>query len=452
MSSHFVIKLALSIAFVAVPAMTASAAGTGSTANVSVNKASPHKAFAWAKKAERALRKGKTDKALAFAERAVQADMQNRDYRGLLARIYMAKGRFASAERTLMDVMELGQADPRTVVSLALARIALGNTESAVLLVDSNRSILPVSDYALTLALAGRSADAVKILTDAVRTDSATSRTRQNLALAYALDGRWRDARIMASQDMPQEHVNERIAEWAQLARPGAYTSRVAGLLKVRPDMSDTGQPLRLALNNVYPAGFAQADVATTAVPESSDAAPEPAAAPAVELAAVGPAPVSESTGFAIVENYVKFADTAPRPPVYEAPLIKASEVPAKSFVAAPVKRAVSYIPAAATPLVAGSHLVQLGAFSSVASAQAAWDKYTKRFHALNGFESASSTVTVNGKKLIRLAAMGFGNAASASATCKMIKSQGGDCFVRTNGGGQDIRMANAPGRKIAAR
>jgi D-alanyl-D-alanine carboxypeptidase len=279
MSSHFVIKLALSIACVAVPAMTASAAGAGSSANASVNMASPQKAFAWAKKAERALTKGNADKALAFAERAVQADMQNRDYRGLLARVYMAKGRFASAERTLMDVMELGQADSRTVTSLALSRIALGNTESAVLLVDSNRSILPVSDYALTLALAGRSADAIKILTDAVRTNAATARTRQNLALAYALDGRWRDARIMASQDMPQERVNERIAEWAQLARPGAYTSRVAGLLKVQPDMSDTGQPLRLALSSINAIGFAQADVAPTATPEFADVSSAPAAA-----------------------------------------------------------------------------------------------------------------------------------------------------------------------------
>jgi Flp pilus assembly protein TadD len=450
MNSRFVIKLALSIAFVAVPAMTASAAGAGSVANASVNKTSPQKAFAWAKTAERALRKGKADKALAFAERAVQADMQNRDYRGLLARVYMAKGRFASAERTLMDVMDLGQVDSRTVISLALARIAMGNTESAVLLVDSNRSILPVSDYALTLALAGRSADAVNILTDAVRTDAATARTRQNLALAYALEGRWRDARIMASQDMSQDKVNERIAEWAQFARPGAYASRVAGLLKVQPDMADTGQPLRLALSSINAIGFAQADVAPTAAPKFAEVSSVPAAT--LELAAVGPAPVSDSAGFAAVENYVRAAETTPSAPVYEAPLIKASVVPTKSFVAAPVKLAVSDIPATKTPAAAGSHLVQLGAFSSVASAQAAWNKYAKRYRALNGFASASSTITVNGKKLVRLAAMGFGDAASARATCKIIKSQGGDCFVRTNGGPQNIRMANAAGRKIAAR
>lgn len=97
-----------------------------------------------------------------------------------------------------MDVIELNQVDPRTVISLALSRIAQGNTESAVALIDSHRSILPVSDYGLTLALAGRSGEAIQILIDAVRDDSASARTRQNLALAYALDGRWRDARVMA--------------------------------------------------------------------------------------------------------------------------------------------------------------------------------------------------------------------------------------------------------------
>ena len=131
MNSKFVVKLALSTAFVAVPAMTASTAGFGSSDKVSAKKAGPEKAYGWAKKAEKALAKGKTDRALTFAELAVEADMQNRDYRGLLARIYMSQGRFVSAERTLMDVMDLGQVDPRTVISLALTRIAQGNVDSA---------------------------------------------------------------------------------------------------------------------------------------------------------------------------------------------------------------------------------------------------------------------------------------------------------------------------------
>jgi D-alanyl-D-alanine carboxypeptidase len=445
MNSNFVIKLALSTAFVAVPAMTASTAGFGSTNKVSTKKAGPEKAYAWAKKAEQSLAKGKTDRALTFAELAVEADMQNRDYRGLLARIYMAQGRFVSAERTLMDVMDLGQVDPRTVVSLALARIAQGNVDSAISLVEANRSIVPVSDYGLTLALAGRSADAVSILSDAIRTDNATPRTRQNLALAYALEGRWRDARVMASQDMAQTQVNDRIAEWAQYARPNAYQLRVAGLLKVRPDMTDTGQPVRLALNLVAPL-MAQAEM--PAAPVEVAAIP-----PAAELAAVGPAPVSGSAGFAAVEEYVKMSEPAVAVAAAEAPLIKAQEGPAKSNVAtAPVKLALADIPASTVKAASGSHVVQLGAFSSAANAQAAWNKFSKRYGVLNGFESASSTVTVNGKTLIRLSAMGFGNASAANSACQQIKAQGGVCIVRNLGGDAPVRMASAQGRRIAAR
>ena len=444
MNSKFVVKLALSTAFVAVPAMTASTAGFGSSDKVSAKKAGPEKAYGWAKKAEQALAKGKSDRALTFAELAVEADMQNRDYRALLARIYMSQGRFVAAERTLMDVMELGQVDPRTVISLALTRIAQGNVDSAVSLVEANRSIVPVSDYGLTLALAGRSSDAISILTEAVRTDNATARTRQNLALAYALDGRWRDARVMATQDMSQTQVNERIAEWAQYARPEAYTMRVAGLLKVRPNMADTGQPVRLALNSTAPVGLAQADVA----PALAEVAP----AATVELAAIGPAPVTESAGFAAVENEVKIAEAAPVAPVFEAPLIKANEGPAKSASVAPVKLAMVDVPASKPASAGGTHLVQLGAFSTAANAQAAWNKYSKRYGALNGFDSASSTVTVNGKKLIRLAASGFDSASAANAACRQIKSQGGVCLVRANGGAQPVRMANVSGRRVAAR
>lgn len=445
MNSKFVVKLALSTAFVAVPSVIGTTAGFGSTDKVSAKKAGPEKAYAWAKKAEQAISKGKTDRALTFAELAVEADMQNRDYRGLLARIYMSQGRFVAAERTLMDVMELGQVDPRTVISLSLARIAQGNVDSAISLVEANRSIVPVSDYALTLALAGRAGDAIVILTDAIRTDNATARTRQNLALAYALDGRWREARVMASQDMAQTQVNERIAEWAQFARPEAYTMRVAGLLKVRPNMGDTGQPVRLALNSVAPVGLAQAEIPAAPM---EFAAP----APAVELAAVGPAPVADSVGFAAVETEVKIAEAAPVAPAFEAPLIKAAVGPAKTSSAAPVKLALADVPASKPSAVSGTHLVQLGAFSSAANAQAAWNKLSKRYGVLNGFESASSTVTVNGKKLIRLAASGFGNASTAYAACQQIKSQGGVCLVRNSGGGAPVRMAQNSGRRVAAR
>ncbi len=437
MNSNFVVKLALTTAFVAVPTVGCTSLGVSSTAKVSAAKAGQAKAFGWAKKAEQMLATGKTDRALTFAELAVEADMQNREYRALLARIYMAQGRFASAERTLTDVMELGQVDPRTVVSLALTRIAQSNVDSAIALIEANRTIVPASDYGLTLALAGQPKLAVEVLTEAIRNDNSSARTRQNLALAYALDGRWREARMMAVQDMSQDKVNERIAEWAQYARPNAYQMRVAGLLNVTP-REDSGQPVRLALN------FSPAVLASVQ-PEA--AAPGIAApVPVVELAATGPAPVADSVGFAAVENSIKVVDVAPSV-INEAPLIKAQTSASKAAVSEPVKLALADVPAK----VAGTHVVQLGAFSSRAAADKAWSKYSKRYGVLQGFAPASSSVTVNGKALVRLAASGFGNATTANAACKQIKSLGGVCLVK-NSGGQPVRFAASRGRRVAAR
>jgi D-alanyl-D-alanine carboxypeptidase len=457
MNTKLLVKLAISSAFIATPGigltqMSVSAASGNKTAEMQAKKA-----LAWAKKAETLFAKGKVDKSLAYAEAAVEGDMQNVEYRSLLARIYMKQGRFLAAERTLMDVMELGQNDPRTVVSLALARIGQNKTDSAIALVDANRAILPASDYGLALAVAGDSKRAVDVLVDAIRSDNATARTRQNLALAYALSNRWREAQIMASQDMTHTMVDKRIVEWAQYARPGAYQIRVAGLLGVQP-REDTGQPVRLALNG---AGSTDNQMAAVVAPVETRVAMSD---PIGELSAIGPAPVD----VAVV------ADEQVAAPAFEAPLIKAPSAPVKAAsvtpaVSAPVKAAATTAVAEKKPTklaladtakarparnVAGTHLVQLGAFSSNASAQQAWGAFVKKHSVLKDFSSASSSVTVNGKSLVRLAATGFGNKQAADAACGAIKARGGDCMVRSIGGetSAPVRMASRKPVKVASR
>ena len=96
---------------------------------------------------------------------------------------------------------------------------------------------------------------------------------------------------------------------------------------------------------------------------------------PLAELAAIGPAPVADSVGFAAVESAVKVAEAAPVGRRIEAPLIKAAKVQQKSASPAPVKLAMADVPASKPATVKGTHLVQLGAFSSIANAQAAWNK-----------------------------------------------------------------------------
>lgn len=449
MKNKTLVKLALSTAVVGFTALggagvVASSAATHATVDVNAKKA-----HSWAKKAEKLFTKGKTDKALGYAEAAVEADLANMEYRSLLARIYMAQGRFVSAERTFMDVMELGQVDARTVIGVALTRIAQGKVESAISLVDSNRAILPASDYGLALALAGDNKRAIDVLVEAIRADNSSARTRQNLALAYALDGRWRESRIMALQDMPQTTVDSRTVEWAQYARPGAYLTRVAGLLNVSP-RADSGQPVRLALGGVNAAPV----MATAgAIEPVAIASAEPVQAPVTELAAVGPAPVADGYEEADVRIAAAVASVEP-----EAPLIKAPEGPAKAVEAAPatkpVKLALNDTPAPASK-PSGKFLVQLGAFSSSANAQKAWNQFSRKHKVLNGFNSASSTVNVKGKTLTRLAASGFGNYQSAAAACKTIKASGGDCIVKSVDGAAPVRMAAKPARKpvrIAAR
>jgi D-alanyl-D-alanine carboxypeptidase len=453
MNSKILVKLALSTAVVGFTALGGASVGASSASTQTSTKATAQakKAHGWAMKAEKLFAKGKVDKALALAEAAVQVDMQNMEYRSLLARIYMSQGRFASAERTFMDVMELGQVDPRTVVSVALMRIGQGKTESALSLVEAHRSILPASDYGLALALAGEQKQAVQILTDAIRADNASARTRQNLALAYALDGRWREARIMAVQDMPQDRVDERIVEWAQYARPGAYQVRVAGLLKVTPQ-ADSGQPVHLALNGVT----AQPQMAAAEEPETVSMA---AAAPVEELAPIGPAPAAMDE----IQEVVKMAMAAVPEPAVEAPLIKAPEGPAKAATAAPAPQPVKAAAAAPKPVklaladtapvakMGGSHVLQLGAFSSAAGAQKAWSQLTAKHKVLQGFSSATSTVTVNGKTLTRVAATGFGNFQAANAACNQIKASGGVCMIRSlNGAASPVRMAARPAKTVA--
>ena len=54
----------------------------------------------------------------------------------------------------------------------------------------------------------------VAILSDAIRNGENTSKIRQNLAYALALMGDWRQSRVMASMDIPEEQVGDRMQEW----------------------------------------------------------------------------------------------------------------------------------------------------------------------------------------------------------------------------------------------
>src|SRR5687768_8301967 len=166
-----------------------------------------------ASRAEAALAAGKHQQAIDHAEAAVLAEPRNAGYRAMLGSAYMDAGRFASAATSFDDAMQLGDNSARTALSLALALTGEGkHQEAAALLNDWEREIA-TADVGLALALAGQPERGVHLMSNAIRAGDNTPKMRQNLAYAYALSGRWREARLMAEQDVPADQVGDRIAE-----------------------------------------------------------------------------------------------------------------------------------------------------------------------------------------------------------------------------------------------
>ena len=168
-------------------------------------------AFKYYNAAQEKLAEGELAEALAAMENAVALSPRDAGYRMGLAELYMKSGRFHSAETTLQDVLELNPSDGRAGISLALAQLAQGRGGAAVAQLNSLEGQVGASDLGLAYALAGETVRALELLEPAARSPEATPRVRQNLALAYALAGDWKKARITAAQDISPAQLNSRL-------------------------------------------------------------------------------------------------------------------------------------------------------------------------------------------------------------------------------------------------
>ena len=331
MNRNMLMKLAVS-GFVLGVTTTGCAAPGKVAAGPNDAAGKPEVAAASAEKARAALEDGKVSKAVGLAEAAVAASPRDGHYRALLGQAYLNDGRFASATDALSEAMELGVKDSNTVLAMTLAHIAQGKTSQAVSLLKENFDTVPAPDLGLALALAGDTESAIYILTEAARAEGATARTRQNLALALALSGRWAQARIVASQDLSLAKVETRMAEWSKLAEQPNSQLRVASLIGTTPQQ-DAGMPVRLALSNF--AGTQMADTAPAAdAPVLASADPAP-----VDQFAPPPLLASADSAIRTVELPMPQRDANGVVPVTDLPQPKAAPVimaDAKPYRAAP--------------------------------------------------------------------------------------------------------------------
>ena len=184
-----------------------------------------------AQNSEQALRKGETPRAVALAEQAVAADGRNASLRLLLANAYLRAGRFESARSAYADAIELGDDSSRAALGLVLTELALGHNSAALDAINTYGDVLQAADLGLALTMAGQGDRGITVLTNAIREGHNTPKARQNLAYAYALTGKWDEARIMAGQDLPADQVDARLQSWASMTRPEDSRRRLASLL-----------------------------------------------------------------------------------------------------------------------------------------------------------------------------------------------------------------------------
>ncbi len=482
-------------------------------------------------KAQSALDRGKVSEAITHAEAAVLAEPRNSGFRAMLGASYLEAGRFEAAATAFNDALELGDGDPRTVLSYALAATASGDRQGAMKALQARSGDINPADLGLAMALAGNPQNGVHVLTNALRSGQNTAKLRQNLAYTYALSGNWRAARVMAAEDVPADQLDARLSDWAANARPEDVRKRVAALLGVSAS-NGGAQPAQLSLANfpsqkqrvaeaamladaapasapapmpvpdVSAAKFAQAPakatqsealafgidrsvaapmetmdptvasilaatgsgavtkVATVAAPAPAasplrassptrvkptktvvvtENASAPAAAPArvsaptpvkavasVAAPAAAPAPVPVFTaGQKFVANAVIQDVTDDMRKTDKAPIRVAARVPQRRMAASAAKPA----PRAVAKKPTGSHLVQLGSFSSRADANAGWVSLKRKFPQLKPHDVVITKAKVKGKTFYRVAAAGFSKRAAANM-CGSVKSSGRGCFA----------------------
>jgi D-alanyl-D-alanine carboxypeptidase len=410
--------------------------------------------------------------AVDLAERAVEKSPDDAGFRALLGNAYFAAGRFWSAEAAFKDSLTIYSNQPRVILKLALVETALGKKDEAVRFLEAGRPVLDASDYGLALALAGQPNQAITVLEAAARDRGADATVRQNLALAHALAGDWTEARTIAAQDVPANQLDSRIQQWMQLASPKSPAEQVAALVGVTPAAIDHGQPIRLALRKSdtlmaqavavpapapAPAPAPQPQLAET-VPAPTPAAPQPkfveavaAPAPAPQaIPAVAPAPpapkpaprpaIAQMSTPAPV-TVAMIAATAP-----EAPAALAAFMPKLSPAPAPKAQPVKprrVAAAAHRPLRAGDLVVQLGAYRSPEYVSAAWNKLTQQYPKLRAYLPLRARFDSPKGTFWRLSIQGFGSRGEAVARCELLKSRGGNCFVRTFAGDAPVQIAS---------
>jgi hypothetical protein len=87
--------------------------------------------------------------------------------------------------------------------------------------------------------------------------------------------------------------------------------------------------------------------------------------------------------------------------------------------------------------------VMQIGSYRSPEQVTAGWNRLTQRFPALRGYLPMRARFDSPKGTFWRLSIQGFGDQREAIARCQLLKSNGGNCFVRGVAGDAPVQLAS---------
>lgn len=154
---------------------------------------------------------------LAVLQSAVLTYQDDRELLGAYGRSLADNGRFQEADEVLARAHSPERPDWRILSAQGTVADQLGDHARAQQIYQSALRLAPgeptvMSNYGLSLALSRHLPEAERVLTEAVNSDRADIRVRQNLVLVLGLQGRFGEAEALARRDQSPAEAAATIA------------------------------------------------------------------------------------------------------------------------------------------------------------------------------------------------------------------------------------------------
>ena len=155
--------------------------------------------------------------AMAVLQGAVLAHQNDRELLGAYGRSLADNGRFQEADEVLSRAHSPERPDWRILSAQGTVADQLGDHARAQQIYQAALKLAPneptiMSNYGLSLALSRNLSQAERVLAEAVASDRADARVRQNLVLVLGLQGRFGEAETLARRDQSPAEAAQTIA------------------------------------------------------------------------------------------------------------------------------------------------------------------------------------------------------------------------------------------------